>query len=121
MRAIRYITVSMLLMGCLTLVQAQESEAVNVKKQLKAVMKEMPYEAQLEVLRYAERKKDALAAVEAKRKEMATQSKVATNAKPVVQKAPVLAAPDQKKAMPQPAQPVEAKPVQVRPANSARK
>ncbi|MEL6674220.1 MAG: DUF1573 domain-containing protein [Bacteroidota bacterium] len=57
-----------LLLSCFSLymVQAQESPKTEkeVKKELKQVLKELPLEAQQDILRYAERKQAALSALE---------------------------------------------------------
>lgn len=83
---------------------AQESEKVNVKKELNKVLKDLPADVQMQILKYAERKRDAIAA--AKVKQEAAANKVAE------------AKPEQAKAMPQPqkAQPVE---IKAAPAQSA--
>ncbi len=96
--------------------QAQETPTPKVNKELKSVLKEMPLEMQLEVLRYAERKRDAHLAIEAKKAEaMAAAAKVETK---------IAAAPEQQKAVaqPQPAQPAQpAQPnsIQLKPAQES--
>jgi hypothetical protein len=87
-------------------VQAQETKSPNVKKEMKAVLKELPPEMQLQILRYAERKRDAYVAMEAKKAEMAVAAAEA--------KKNTAAAAEQKKtaaAQPQPAS-IQLKPQQ---------
>ncbi|MEL6842218.1 MAG: hypothetical protein AAFP02_03305, partial [Bacteroidota bacterium] len=66
--SISLIMISMLILfgGQSVFAQATE-EKTNVKKEMKQLLKEMPAEMQLEVLRYAERKRDAYVAMEAKK------------------------------------------------------
>ncbi|MEO0470404.1 MAG: DUF1573 domain-containing protein [Bacteroidota bacterium] len=90
---------------------AQDSEAVNVKKDLKKVLKELPADAQVQVLRYAERKRDALKAIEAKKAEQAASVEKMKN----MDGQAVVKATEQKKAMPTPNKAIEVKPA---PANT---
>lgn len=85
---------------------AQTAETPKVKKALKTVLKEMPVEMQLEVLRYAERKRDAYVAMEAKKAEAVARVEAARNAVP--------AAAEQPQAVPQPA---PAKTIELAPQN----
>lgn len=73
---------------------AQTAEKPKVKKELKSVLKEMPEEMQLEVLRYAERKRDAYIAMEAKKAEAAARAAEVARQK--------VAAAEQPQAAPQP-------------------
>ncbi|MEM6348768.1 MAG: DUF1573 domain-containing protein [Bacteroidota bacterium] len=72
-----FIAFSMLLMLSSQSLFAQTADQVNVKKELKSVLKEMPEEMQMEVLRYATRKRDAYVAMEAKKAEAAARAEEA--------------------------------------------
>lgn len=66
-----------LMLGSQSLFAQTEAEKPKVKKELKSVLKEMPEEMQLEVLRYAKRKRDAYVAMEAKKAEAAARAEEA--------------------------------------------
>ncbi|MEZ4829575.1 MAG: DUF1573 domain-containing protein [Bacteroidia bacterium] len=76
---------------------AQDAEKTNVKKELSKVMKDLPEDVQVQILRYAQRKRDALKAAQAK--QMETEAKVAA-AKPVEKPQQEMATPQPKPAQP---------------------
>lgn len=76
--SISLIMVSMLIIfGGQSLFAQTAEKKTNVKKEMKQLLKEMPEEMQLEVLRYAERKRDAYMAMEAKKAEAAARAEEA--------------------------------------------
>lgn len=75
---------------------AQDAEKTNVKKELNQVMKDLPEDVQIQILRYAQRKRDALKAAQVKQEE--TEAKIAST--PTVQPQQEIAAPQPKPAQP---------------------
>lgn len=76
---------------------AQDAEKANVKKELNKVMKDLPDDVQVQILRYAQRKRDALKAAQAKQLE--AEVKVAT-APPIEKAQQEMATPQPKPAQP---------------------
>lgn len=90
---------------------AQDKEkAPKVNKELKQVMKELPSDIQLQVLRYAERQKAAYTAAKVKRDEMLNTTVKKVEATKPVQVAPASKVEVEKKASPSPKKAVELKP-----------
>jgi hypothetical protein len=107
----KYLQTGLFLLALLfgTMVQAQGEKPVNVKKEMKQVLKELPPELQVQVLKYAERKLEAYQAIEAQRAQQA-ETAAAPAAQPDPQKEEAMAPVAPPKPKPAPAQTAPAQP-----------
>ncbi|MEZ4774055.1 MAG: DUF1573 domain-containing protein [Bacteroidia bacterium] len=88
---------STLFLGGMNAFAQDAAEKANVKKELSKVMKDLPEDVQVQILRYAQRKRDALKAAQAKQLEAEAKTAIA---QPVEKAQQEMATPQPKPAQP---------------------